>query len=236
MKRAILIGLAVGLFAACQQESKVLVFSKTEGFRHKSIETGVECIRRLGAENNFLVDHSEDSKVFLSDSLRQYQAVILLNTTGDIFDDEEQVAFRNYVQEGGAIMGIHSASDTELDWPWFNHLIGAYFDGHPKIQSAEFEVLDHQHASTADLPTHFNLTDEFYNFKSIQENSQVLININEQSYEGGKNGSEHPMTWHRNIEGSRVFYTALGHRQELYQDSLYLSHLLGGIEFVLKRD
>ncbi|MCV9388277.1 ThuA domain-containing protein [Reichenbachiella ulvae] len=213
-----------------------MVFSKTVGYRHASIETGVKCIEQLGYEHQFLVDHSEEAAVFLSDSLSTYDAVIFLSSSGDIFNSEQEKAFQSYVKAGGAVMGIHGATTTEYEWPWFNQLMGAYFDNHPEIQTADFDVVDPNHPSTRQLPTRFQMEDEFYNFYSIQPGLKPLIRIDESSYEGGKHGDNHPIAWYHTFEGSRVFYTALGHRKELYQDSVFVQHLMGGISYVLRRE
>lgn len=235
MRKTWIFVLLAAVLASCQQDQKVLIFSKTLGYRHASIETGVECIRKLGQTEDFEVEHSEDSKVFLSDSLYKYDAVIFLSSSGDVFDEGEQEAFQAYVKNGGAVMGIHGATTTEYDWPWFNQLMGAYFDNHPEIQTADFDVVDPNHPSTRQLPTRFQMEDEFYNFYSIQPGLKPLIRIDEFSYEGGKHGDNHPIAWYHVFEGSRVFYTALGHRKELYKDSLFVEHLRGGISYVLGR-
>ena len=130
----------------------VLVFSKTNGYRHASIPTGIEHLRALGAENDFDVTATEDSLFFTAGNLSRFQAVIFLNTTGDILDDAGQQAMQSYVENGGGYVGIHSAADTEYGWPWYGELVGAYFESHPSIQEAEVQVLDPVHPSTAGLP------------------------------------------------------------------------------------
>ncbi|TYB42105.1 ThuA domain-containing protein, partial [Microbispora tritici] len=110
---------------------KVLVFSKTAAFRHDSIPAGVQAIRDLGAANNFTVDATEDANAFTSGNLAQYKAVVFLSTTGDVLNATQQTAFQSYVDGGGGYVGVHSAADTEYDWPYYGQLVGAWFNNHP---------------------------------------------------------------------------------------------------------
>jgi uncharacterized protein len=214
---------------------KVLVFSKTEKFRHKDgIPAGIKAIQQLGAENRFAVDATEDAQAFTPENLKQYGAVIFLSTTGDVLNDTQQAAFEQYIKGGGGFVGIHAATDTEYDWPWYGQLVGAYFGSHPPgQQEALFKVTNPNTIATRHLPATFRKTDEMYNFKWIAEGLQVLLTIDENSYQGGKNGDHHPMSWYHNYEGGRAFYTALGHDAKTFAEPLYLKHLLGGIEYAL---
>lgn len=214
---------------------KVLVFSKTAGFRHRAaISAGKKLITKLGKENNFEVDTTEDAGMFTSDNLSQYTAIVFLCTTGDVFNEEQQQAFENYIRSGGGFAGIHSATDTEYDWPWYGELVGAYFKSHPPgQQQALFHVVDHNHIATAHLPAVWKKKDELYNFKWIGLDLHILITIDEDSYKGGQNGSFHPMSWYHEYSGGRAFYTALGHDEKSYEDPLYIKHLLGGIQYAM---
>lgn len=211
---------------------KALVFSKTAGFRHSSIPDGISAIQQLGVENNFLVDTTEDASKFNNVTLSQYQAVIFLNTTGDILNGEQQTAFEEYIQGGGGYVGIHSASDTEYDWKWYGNLVGAYFQSHPAIQSATIIIADKFHPSTESLPERWFRTDEWYNFQANpRENVHVLATLDENTYSGGENGYDHPISWCHQYDGGRAWYTALGHTEESYTEQLFLQHILGGILF-----
>src|SRR5580692_6801026 len=153
MRKRLLVLLAPLIFLGCSSSSrsdpqntmqpKVLVFSKTAGYRHASIPDGIAAIQRLGAANQFAVDASEDA------SLAGYKAVIFLCTTGDVLDPNQMSAFQRYIEEGGGFVGIHSASDTEHHWSWYGHLVGAYFQSHPAIQSATVKIEDSTNPSTA---------------------------------------------------------------------------------------
>lgn len=214
---------------------RVLVFSKTRGFHHASIPAGIAAIQKLGMENNFAVDTTTDSSFFVKKTLKKYDAVIFLSTTGNVLNDQEQKAFEKYIHKGGGFVGVHAATDTEYDWPWYNRLVGAYFKSHPKQQEAVLNITDPTHISTKHLPLVWKRFDEWYNFKNIQEGLHVLITIDEKSYTGGINGDFHPMAWYHDFDGGRAFYTEMGHTDESYLDPLYLQHLLGGIEYAMNK-
>lgn len=212
---------------------KVLIFSKTAGFHHGSIPKGIEAIEKLGAENNFSVDTTTNPALITSDNLKQYAEVIFLSTTGDIFNDAQQQAFEQYIKKGGGFVGVHAATDTEYDWPWYGKLVGAYFNGHPAQQQATLHVVDRSHISTKHLPETWQRKDEWYNFKQLSPDLHVLITIDETSYTGGTNGASHPMAWYHEFDGGRAFYTELGHTDESFAEPLYLQHLLGGIKYAM---
>jgi type 1 glutamine amidotransferase len=214
-------------------KQKVLVFSKTAGYHHKSIAVGVPAIIKLGQENNFDVDTTTNAEKFTYQNLKQYAAVIFLNTTGDVLNDMQQGEFEKYIRAGGGFVGVHSATDTEYDWQWYGNLVGAYFKSHPAQQNATFNVVDHDFIATKHLPAIWKRFDELYNFKWMAPNLHVLITIDEKSYTGGTMGDYHPMSWYHEYDGGRAFYTELGHTDESYADPLYLKHLLGGIEYAM---
>ena len=219
-----------------QAQPRILVFSKTAGYRHSSIETGIAAVRKLGAENGFAVDATEDASVFNDRNLKRYRAVMFLSTTGDVLDAPQQDALERYIQAGGGWVGVHSATDTEYDWPWYGQLAGAYFNGHPgnpNVRRATFRVRDSTHISTQGLPARWEREDEFYNFRNIQPDLHVLVDIDESTYEGGTNGANHPMSWYHTFDGGRAWYTNMGHTEATYSEAPFLKHLLGGIRWAM---
>ncbi|RPD97978.1 ThuA domain-containing protein [Aureibaculum marinum] len=235
IKRVVIVCLSLFITIAINAQSKnLLIFSKTEGFRHKSIEKGVKAIKKLGKENLFLVTATENADYFNKDSLNKFDAIIFLNTTGDVLNKDQQIAFESFIKSGKGLVGIHSASDTEYDWPWYGKLIGAYFDSHPKQQNAIINIVDKNHLSTKNLPLKWEHFDEWYNFKEISSKIHVLARLDETSYVGGKNGDNHPISWCQEFDGGKMFYTGLGHTKAAYKDSKFLKHLLGGIQYVLE--
>ncbi len=213
----------------------VMVFTKTEGWRHKSIEKGVQTLRELGRANGFVALQTESSEDFNASNLNNYKLVVFLNTTLDVLNDNQQRAFENYIKGGGSYLGIHAASDTEFDWPWYGKMVGAYFVDHPEQQNAKIDVIDRTHPSTAHLNNVWMHFDEWYNFKNLNPNVHVLMKLDESSYKGGTNGENHPIAWYHEFDGGRVFYTGLGHTEAAYDDPDFRQHILGGIEWCLKR-
>jgi len=213
---------------------RVLVFSKYAGFKHGSIPTGIAVIQKLGMENNFDVDTTRNAETFNEDSLKKYSAIIFLNTTGDIFDYRQEAAFERYIQSGGGFVGVHSATDTEYDWGWYGRLVGGYLNGHSSQLEANLIIQDRNFPATKFFTdTLWKQKDEFYNFRKLNPDIHVLMTIDESSYEGGTNGSFHPMSWYHEYDGGRAFYTALGHIEEIYAKDNYLKHLLGGIQYAI---
>lgn len=226
----------VAYFMLKPAEVKVLVFSKTEGFRHESIEAGIEAIKKLGAENDFTVEVTEDATVFNESFLKDFMAVVFLNTTGNVLDPVQQSQMERFIQAGGGYIGIHSATDTEYGWPWYGKLVGAYFESHPmnpNVQEAKVKVVQPNHAATDSLPESWTVADEWYNYKSLDPTNTILITVDESTYEGGTNGTNHPIAWYKEYDGGRSFYTGMGHTNEQFYNSKFLSHLLGGIKYAI---
>ncbi|RKF25296.1 lectin [Micromonospora globbae] len=214
----------------------VLVFSKTAGFRHDSIAVGTQAIRDLGAANNFTVTATEDAAAFTTGNLAQYEAVVFLNTTGDVLNASQQSAFESYIGGGGGFVGVHAAADTEYGWSFYGNLVGAYFASHPAIQQANVKVENRAHAATAHLPQTWTRTDEWYNYQTnARSTARVLATLDESSYSGGSMGGDHPHSWCKTYNGGRAFYTGGGHTQASYAEPAFRAHLLGGIRYAAGR-
>ncbi|BFO17122.1 hypothetical protein SHKM778_35100 [Streptomyces sp. KM77-8] len=211
---------------------KVLVFSKTAGFRHDSIPEGIAALKELGAPAGISVTATEEARQFTTANLAKYDAVAFLSTTGDVLNAEQQAAFENYVKNGGGYLGIHAAADTEYDWAFYGGLVGAYFDSHPAIQKATVRVHDHDHPSTAHLDDAWERTDEWYNYRTNpREQAKVLATLDETTYSGGTMKGDHPIAWCQSYGGGRSFYTGGGHTKESYADEAFRTHLLGGLQY-----
>jgi cytochrome c len=212
-----------------------LIFSKTAAFRHDSIPAGVQAIKDLATENGFTVTATEDAAMFNDTELAKYEVVIWLSTTGDVLNADQQAAFERYIRGGGGYAGIHAASDTEYDWPWYAGLVGAYFNGHPAQQTATIKVNGGSNPATAELPKRWTRFDEWYNFRNYTDGSvRVLARLDESTYDAGSTamGDDHPIAWCHPYDGGRAFYTGLGHTNASYSEPEFLSHLLGGIQQV----
>lgn len=215
----------------------VLVFSKTAGFRHGSIEAGIAAIEKLGKENGFKVEATEEAGAFEAKNLERFEVVVFLNTTGTVFNEAQRDALQHFIRSGGGFVGIHAAADTEYDWPWYGQLVGAYFKSHPRIQKAVIEVEDREHAATRHLPAKWERTDEWYSFRANpRKKVNVLMALDPDSFEGGEMGEDHPIGWYHEFEGGRAFYTGLGHTSESYTEEAFLAHLTGAISWAAGAD
>ena len=216
----------------------VLVFTKTEGYRHESIASGVKALRELGRKNNFIVIRTEGGQDFSIKNLINYGLVVFLNTTGDVLDNDQQKDFEKYIKSGGSYLGIHAAADTEYEWDWYGKLVGGYFESHPNdpnVLEAKINILNNSHSSTAHLNKTWMRNDEWYNYKNLNSNITVVMNLDEKSYEGGTNGDKHPIAWYHEYDGGRAYYTGGGHTNLSFNESDFNKHLLGAIEWCLKR-
>jgi type 1 glutamine amidotransferase len=219
-----------GLASPASENFAVLVFTKTGGFRHDSIAAGIASITSLGKDNGFTAISTEDNTVFTDENLVKYRVIVFLNTTGHILDSDQRASFERFIRNGGGFVGIHSATDTEYEWPWYGNLVGTYFDSHPSIQPATVEVVDSSHPSTRRLPREWQRTDEWYNFREDPSTRvKVLLRVDEKTYSGGAMGDRHPLSWYHEYDGGRAWYTAMGHTIESYSEPLFLAHILGGI-------
>jgi cytochrome c len=226
------------VFAGCLErpEKRILAFSKTDGYRHESIPDAHQALRDVAASIGATIDSTEDASMFADDVLAEYDLVIFASTSEDVLNPEQQLAFQRYIRDGGAFVGIHSASDTEYDWPWYAGLVGGYFDGHPSdpgVRSGLLVVEDAYHPSTNHLRFQWTRDDEWYDIRERNPNVNVLISVVDSTYKESWDEDRHPLSWYHVYDGGRAFYTALGHTSESYQEAAFVRHLRGGIEWAL---
>jgi len=225
--------------SAQAQQFNVLLFTKTNGFHHESVNEGVTAMRALAVRHQFSVDWQEDASIFNDEKLKKYQAVIFLLTTGDILNDEQQAAMERFIRSGKGFVGIHSASDTEYDWDWYTKMVGRTFHIHPVIQTAELTVTNRKFPGVERMPERFLWTDEWYEFGAERiKGLNYILAVDEQTFDpkvtwGDKKGEGmgkfHPIAWYHDYDGGRAFYTALGHMPATYSDALFLEHIYGGL-------
>ena len=220
-------------------DRRILIFSRTTGYRHRSIVEGVAAVSDLARVSGFTVTASEDPALFRDDELARYDAVVFLSTSGDILNGSQQAAFERYIEGGGGWVGIHAASDTEYGWPWYGRLVGAWFADHPLVPNSQFvdchcfTAAVHRraaHPSTDHLPAVWSHRDEWYNFRSpIPSTATVLATVDESTYPGGTMGPHHPVTWTQTIGRGRSWYTSMGHTAASFADPTFRRHLQGGL-------
>ncbi|MEO8177343.1 MAG: ThuA domain-containing protein [Deltaproteobacteria bacterium] len=211
----------------------LLLFSKTTDYRHASIPAGIAALSSWAQRKGLHVEATEDGGWFEPERLARFAAVVWLSTSGSVLDAEQRRAFEAFLRAGGAYVGIHSASASEPDWPWYAELVGARFTEHPMPQRARLVVEDREHAATCHLGSEWWRSDEWYEFdRNPRAGVRVLLSVDESSYQGGTSG-DHPLAWCRELDGTRSFYTALGHSPTDFEDATFLQHLGGGIEWAL---
>ncbi|MCX4679961.1 ThuA domain-containing protein [Streptomyces sp. NBC_01433] len=217
---------------------RVLVYSEVTNFTHDSIPAGIAAVKKLGAENGFEVEATDDSAVFNDTDLSRFQAVVFNNTNstpekGDLLTAAERAALQKYIRAGGGWVGLHAASASERDWDWYEGLVGAIFDQHPAVQTGRVKVLDHAHPSTKDLPELWERTEEWYNWRSnptskVHTLAQIKVR---DGITGLDEGVDHPWSWCQNYDGGRSWFTAGGHAASAFQEEGFVKHLLGGIQW-----
>ncbi len=208
----------------------VLVFSKTAGFRHSSIPDGIARLKLMGLKHGFKVHDTEDATAFTEETLKDFDVIVFLSTTGDILDDDQQAAFEAWYCAGGGYVGVHAAADTEYDWPWYGELVGAYFQSHPAVQPARVVVEDLDHPATRHLSRAWVRTDEWYDYRAQpHKDCRVLMRLDENTYKGGAMGASHPTAWCHEFDGGRAFYTGGGHTSAAFDELDFQQHLLGAI-------
>lgn len=249
MKTAIWMSLTISILASgsfggtTDMKKKILVYTRNyvtngKGFVHDNISSCVAAIKGLGVENGFGVDVSDEPTVFTPENLRQYAAIVFANSNNEAFETQAQRdSFRRYIRGGGGFVGIHSASGSEREWPWFWSLLGGKFKRHPKIQPFKIRVVDTNHPATRDLPATFTWDDECYYLENLSKNIRPLLvtdphkldDPKKQEYPGDLFGDAMPLAWYQEFEGARSFYTALGHKKEHYQNPILVKLIRGGI-------
>jgi cytochrome c len=230
--------LAASLLTGCfeGEQKRILAFSKTEGYRHESIPDAHRALRDIAQSIGAAVDSTESSSMFTDDSLEAYDLVVFALTTLDVLDPDQQLAFERFIRNGGAFVGIHSASDTEYEWSWYGGLVGGYFDGHPNdpnVRRGLVVVDDAYHPSTSHLRFHWWRTDEWYDIRDRNPDVNVLLSAVDSSYKEEWSEERHPLSWYHMYDGARAWYTAMGHTSESYHEAAFVRHLQGGIEWAL---
>ena len=230
-------------FCSCitfAKQFNVMLFTKTAGWHHKSIPAGVANIKALAEEHDFNMVWHEDASHFNDKFLADIDVVIFMMTTGDIMNEEQQAAFKRYIQAGKGFVGIHSASDTEADWPWFQKLVGRSFVIHPVVQTARMQVVNTSFPGMNRIPNNILWTDEWYDFgPEKSKNLNYLLKVDESTYDthsdwgnnqtGDGMGEFHPIAWYQNFDGGRSFYTSLGHLDAVHSNRDFKHHVYGGI-------
>ncbi len=212
----------------------VLVFTRMEGFRHDCVENGVKALRDL-SKDRYQLEVSDDPAEFAPGNLSRFDAVVFMNTTGDVLDGDQQAAFESYLQNGGGFVGVHAAADTEYDWPFYGRLLGgAWFKSHPQVQQATVVMEESGHPSVTGLPVRWDRVDEWYEFRRNPRDAvHVVATVDESTYSPHESMGDHPIIWTVPIGEGTALYTAGGHTPESFDEPGFRQHLLQSIEWVM---
>ncbi len=247
---SVILFLIFSLVSNAAERPSVLVYTHNgltldgkTGYVHDNIADCVKAIEKIGAQNSFTVVHSDDPGVFTNAELKTYRAIIFANSNNKAFDNEpERKAFEDYIHHGGGFVGIHSATGSERDWPWFWKLIGGSFAWHAPLQKFTIKIMDKIHPATSFFKQNtWDWEDEFYVMKEQPRDLHVLLAGNIKPLKGVGNKADGlpdmiPLAWYHEFEGARSFYTALGHKKEYYSDQNFVKHLTGGILWAMRTE
>lgn len=232
----ILIVSGMFLLPQCGESDKgprVLIFNKSEFYVHECMPAAVAALEKICTDNNWTAEVSDDAELFTEKNLSRYAAVVFLNTAGDVLNPTQEIEFTRYIQAGGGFVGIHTALDTEHSWDWYSQLVGGRFDGMSEVQNATLLIQNNEHPATRHLDASWQQRDEWFNVKDLRPDVQVLLRVDETTYQGGTMGNYHPVAWYHNFDGGRAFFTALGHTKEAYDDANFLQHLQGALQYAV---
>lgn len=250
MKQFFISLVLISALAGCSPGTKssgieILVFTKTNDYRHESIPAGIDALKIIAGDKGWGMFTTEDSTYFTEGNLKKYEVIIFLLTSGDILGEEEQNSIQKSVESGTGLLAIHGGTFTEETWPWFSNAIGGHFIGHPPVQKATLMIEDRQHPTTKCFPADtWEAVDEWYSFDRNprdNENIQVLISIDESSYDVDDNQwfegveqrmGDHPMVWYCNAGKGIVYHSGFGHTGEMYESPVYLEHIESVIEWL----
>ena len=211
----------------------------TAGFRHDSIETAESVIGDIARQTrwfevSYVHDEAEMAEALSAEALRDVQVVMFVNTTGDL-QLRSRDALLQWIAGGGSFIGVHSASDTWHEWPEYIKMLGGEFDHHPDQTLRTIFVESSDNPATSSLPAPYDLFEEFYLFRSFDPDRVSTLLSLHTSPEDGQPGV-FPLAWTRAYGKGRVFYTALGHRIDVWTSPWFQKHLTGAIAWALPRD
>lgn len=219
---------------------EVLVFSKTKGYRHESIPTGIVALEHLATQTGrFTITASEDASLFTPSTLANYGVIILLHASGEYLQASEVEALKSFVRSGGGVLAIHGAAAGMHSSEWYGKLIGSHFDMHPDPEPGSLIVADASHPIISHETPPEKWTDEWYNFTSHpaeNSNLHILLRGDTSSFKGGKHGKDHPLAWCQEFEGGRSAYIALGHFHEAWDSGWYVSLVRRGLMWVARKE
>ena len=195
-----------------------------------------ESFEALADKHFFKHTFVDTDKQFAQQTFAEFDVIVFISANPCELNEKKRKEFQAYIHNGGAIVGVHSASATQNEskrWLWWEDVIGRVFRKHPVKQTGVMSVVDHDFPACYHLPDKWLWTDEWYEFDTpLPDHLNVLLTVDEKTYEPSKEhamGDYHPIAWYHEFEGARVFYTAIGHIGESYRDDTFLQHIYGGM-------
>ncbi|NUT00732.1 MAG: ThuA domain-containing protein [Sphingomonas sp.] len=228
--------------AARSNGGSILIYSGTTGYRHDSIPAGIKAVSSIAARRGLTVVASEDPALFSAGSLKRFRAIVLLSCTTDPKKPDSEwlvgdrrTALQQFVRNGGGIVAIHAAADSHYFWPWYGRMIGGHFTRHPAgTPKGRVTVVAPDDPTVRGLPRTLERTDEWYYFEDYDPVSKVIVTLDPATI-GEQDVNPNPMSWTRQINNGRIFYTAMGHTTESYSEPFFLQHVANGLDWVLRR-
>ncbi|WP_407548901.1 ThuA domain-containing protein [Streptomyces sp. Pv4-95] len=217
---------------------RVLVFHASAGDEPPTVDAGIAAIEKIGrqgpAAEHFTIEATADASVFTAPRLGKFNAVVFLTGGGDVLDPDQEAGLQRYMEAGGGFLGIHDAARAEPYSDWFTGLIGARptGSGQAAAQRATVEVGDRAHPATKDLPVEWKRPDRWLNWSTNPSGTvHTVARVRENTYQPGTgaNGWDHPVSWCRDYDGGRSFYTAMGGTADSFQETDFRSHLRGAL-------
>lgn len=240
--------MVAGATLAAAAQPRILVYTRNytidgKGYVHDNIASSVQAIRKMGGEKGFAVDVSDDPATFSEANLKQYAAIVFSNSNNDAFSsDAQRNSFRQYIESGGGFVGLHSASGSERDWPYFWSVLGGKFAAHPKMQSFTIQVADPLFPAVKNLPAHFEWTDECYFIDHLNPDIHPVLvtdrsklnSLEQMKIDVASFPNPLPLAWYHQFDGGREFYLALGHNKEDYANPVLYGIIENGILWAMR--
>ena len=236
--------LSIFSITMAQNQFEILIYAQYDQYHKDAIPTGILAFKDMAEKHQFGLAWTMDADVFTEEGMKDYDVVVFFNAKADRFTDEQKQGLKAFLNKGGGFVGIHVASTTNGEWPWYNQLVGRIFTNHPRLQSGTLQVIDKDFPANLHLPEKWIWSDEWYNYGEAQsENLRDILVVDESTYDTTWGydvpitgmGDYHPVAWYQEFDGGRSFYSGLGHKAEHYQDERYLEFLYGAILWAAKR-
>jgi len=232
---------------AGDSQFQLLVLAMPTKYHYEYIPIARESFEKMARLHSFELTWTAQPSAFEGD-LSRYAAVVLLNSSGEEFNEAQRAGLERYMKAGGNAVVVHRAIIVAKpgQWPWYEKLVGRNFVIHPMLQTAVVTKVDVSHPAAFGVPDRWLWSDEWYEF-SNPHGVQVhpVLAVDERSYDPTRiwpgqvahgMGPDHPVSWWHAYEKGRVFVTAMGHNAAAYQDARYLDHLWGGVWWAVRGD